>query len=425
MKRFFIFVFVLISTVASSQNTSLDSARVLFIGNSYTGVNNLPQLFSDVSSSAGKYVYVDSNTPGGYTFQMQSTDATTTAKIMQGGWDYVVLQAQSQEPSFPDGQFFSDTYPYALTLNNLIKTYNPCAKTVFYMTWGRKNGDAGNCASFPSLCTYQGMDSLLHLRYCLMADSAHALVSPVGAAWHKVRDNNPLLELYQSDESHPTVAGSYIAACSFFSVIYKSDPTTITNYAGLDPSDAAFIQNTVKTIAYDSLSKWNVGKFLPQADFSSTNISNYVVNFTNQSTDASSYIWDFGDGATSALTNPSHTYSANGLYNVTLHAYKCGLEDIKTYQVNVLTVAINEVSSQDFKVSPNPVSDILSISSDKFLNNTYQIKLTNAMGVVVYEAKSTTKGKQLVDMSKLPKGTYFISIISKTEKTNYIKVVKN
>ena len=162
MKRNLIILFVLFSLITITSKGANDTTRVLFIGNSYTGVNNLPQLFIDVSVSAGKNVFVDSYAPGGYTLQMQSTDATTQAKIMQGGWDYVVLQAQSQEPSFPDDQFQSETYPYAITLNNLIKTYNPCSKTVFYMTWGRKNGDAANCAFFPPLCTYQGMDSLLH-----------------------------------------------------------------------------------------------------------------------------------------------------------------------------------------------------------------------------------------------------------------------
>ncbi len=424
MKRYFTFIFAMLCTLSFASNSASDSARVLFIGNSYTAVNNLPQLFTDVATSAGKYVFVDSNTPGGYTFQMQSTDATTTAKIMQGGWDYVVIQGQSQEPSFPDGQFFSDTYPYAITLNNMIKTYNPCAKTVFYMTWGRKNGDAGNCASFPPLCTYQGMDSLLHLRYCLMADSTHGLVSPVGAAWHSVRDNYPTLELYQSDESHPTVAGSYIAACSFYSVIFKSDPTLITNYSGLAPSDAQFIQNTVKTIVYDSLLKWNVGKFLPVANFSYTNSNNYTVNFTNLSTDAINYIWDFGDGNTSTLANPTHTYGASGTYNITLKAIQCNLNNTINYPITILPSFINENKPQEFKVTPNPVSDKLIITSDCFAKEVYQIKITNAMGMLVYEGSSTLKKEQSIDVRNLKNGAYFISIINKDKQTFNLKVVK-
>ncbi|MBS1629064.1 MAG: PKD domain-containing protein [Bacteroidetes bacterium] len=40
--------------------------------------------------------------------------------------------------------------------------------------------------------------------------------------------------------------------------------------------------------------------------------------FTNSTSGASSYYWDFGDGGTSTSTNPSHSYTANGVYNVTL-----------------------------------------------------------------------------------------------------------
>lgn len=41
--------------------------KVLFLGNSYTAVNNLPQMMADVAVSAGDTLWFDSNTPGGYT----------------------------------------------------------------------------------------------------------------------------------------------------------------------------------------------------------------------------------------------------------------------------------------------------------------------------------------------------------------------
>lgn len=44
----------------------------------------------------------------------------------------------------------------------------------------------------------------------------------------------------------------------------------------------------------------------------------YVVNFVNHSTNGVNYFWDFGDGTTSTAFSPSHTYTANGVYNVQL-----------------------------------------------------------------------------------------------------------
>lgn len=235
-----------------------DGYKVLFIGNSYTQVNNLPQVISTLAESTGDTLLYDSNTPGGYTFRQHLNNATTNALIQQGDWDYVVLQAQSQEPSFPDGQFMNETYPFAKQLCELVRQYNPSAKVVFYMTWGRKNGDSDNCPYFPPLCTYEGMDSLLYLRYMTMARDFEAGVSPVGALWHYLRDNNPNIELYASDGSHPSLAGTYAAACSFYTVFFHKNPCIINNDYTLSHDVANNIRIATENVVYDSLAKWYV-----------------------------------------------------------------------------------------------------------------------------------------------------------------------
>lgn len=66
---------------------------------------------------------------------------------------------------------------------------------------------------------------------------------------------------------------------------------------------------------------WNFGQG-PSVNFS-TSISLLQVTFTDASTDdgsIASRLWTFGDGATSAATNPVHTYALSGNYTVTLTA---------------------------------------------------------------------------------------------------------
>lgn len=51
--------------------------RILWIGNSYTTVNNLPLLFHDLALSSGDTVIYDSNALGGYTFQQHTLNTAT------------------------------------------------------------------------------------------------------------------------------------------------------------------------------------------------------------------------------------------------------------------------------------------------------------------------------------------------------------
>lgn len=254
-----------------------DGYKVLFIGNSYTYVNNLPEIIAAMAESTGDTLVFSSSLPGGSTFQLHVNNSTTVSLIQQGGWDYVVLQGQSQEPSFPDNQFYAQTYPYAQQLCEMIHQYNPEAKTVFYMTWGRKNGDQSNCPFFQPLCTYEGMDSMLYLRYMTMAEDFGAEVSPVGALWHNLRDHHPEIELYSSDESHPSLAGSYAAACSFYSVMFRKNPEELSYNPGIADDELENIRKAASKVVYDSLAKWLVE--LPEVpDTSETAIRSFTAN---------------------------------------------------------------------------------------------------------------------------------------------------
>ena len=250
MKKFFTFFFALICLIWANAQSN----KILFIGNSYTSVNNLPDLISQIYTSAGETLEYSMSAPGGCTFQQHCS--ASLPYIQQGDWDYVVLQEQSQLPSFPISQFMQESYPYAQELCSLIRQYNPDAKIVFYMTWGRKNGDPQNGQYYPPLNTYEGMDSLLHARYLMMAVDNDACVSPVGAVWHQIRDQYPDLELYQSDGSHPSYFGSYVAACSFYTTFTGRNPLDIQWNGILDGYSADIAKNAVKNVVYDSLSKW-------------------------------------------------------------------------------------------------------------------------------------------------------------------------
>jgi len=89
----------------------------------------------------------------------------------------------------------------------------------------------------------------------------------------------------------------------------------------------------------------------PIADFSYTGANQHApatVTFTNLSTNASSYAWDFGDNQTSTLANPSHQYTAGGVYTVKLTSTGNGVNSVATKTVNIgaayTSVKINSIS---------------------------------------------------------------------------------
>ncbi|MBK6482595.1 MAG: T9SS type A sorting domain-containing protein [Chitinophagaceae bacterium] len=322
------FLIVLFSVFFCSKGYELKaqlSYKVLFLGNSYTGVNNLPQLIHDVALSAGDTLVFDSNTPGGYTLVNHSLDANSKNKIMNGGWDYVVIQGQSQEPIINLNQFNGG----ASALYELIKQYNSCAVTMPYMTWGRKNGDASNCPYFPVMCTYQGMDTTLRDRYLDLTASLNGEVSPVSVVWSYLRKNYPGIELYQTDESHPSAAGSYAAACCFYTSLFKKDPSLITFDFGLNATDASIIRNAAKSQVFDSLLEWDFKK-LPIADiaYQVGSGSNELIFHASGQGIRQNYFWSFGDGETSSIQDPTHSYLADGMYTVSLTTTNCDLQGL-------------------------------------------------------------------------------------------------
>ena len=235
-----------------------ETKNVLFIGNSYTYYNNLPVLIQNLAASNGDVLNKDENTPVGMTLNWHSSNATTLSKIDGGEWDYVVLQEQSQIPSFSPGQVATDSKPFAKILCDSIKENNACSKPMFFMTWGRENGDAGNCAAYPPICTYEGMQQRLRESYLEMTTENEAECAPVGMAWKKVREDFPAIELYQADESHPSLEGSYLAACVFYTSIFHKSTVGNSFISTLDSTTAFRLQTIASATVLDSLEVWQI-----------------------------------------------------------------------------------------------------------------------------------------------------------------------
>jgi hypothetical protein len=367
-----IFLFLLIPCYSFSQ-----SYDVLFIGNSYTYYNDLPQMLSDIASAFGDSISYDQNTPGGSSLYAHSQNQITINKINQQSWDYVVLQGQSQNPSLSLNYVSSNVYPYANQLVDFIELNDICTEPVFYMTWGRKYGDQSNCSNYPPVCTYLGMQQRLRESYLSMGIDNSASVSPVGIAFKNSIALDSTIDLYSPDYSHPSIYGSYLAACTFYSTIFRKSavacsykPNSITS------TEALFLQQVASSTVLDSLSTWNI--FQASFDY---DIINDSVNFINKSSNYENCVWDFGDGNQSLDINPKHTYLLSGIYDISLTCYNNSscLVDFLTLQININIASVE--NQNPFKKKVIKSFDIMGREVD--LNHKGLVYQINNQGEVI------------------------------------------
>ena len=94
--------------------------------------------------------------------------------------------------------------------------------------------------------------------------------------------------------------------------------TTFTSTGGYNIALTATVGNTACGQTFTPLSYAIPGCNLSAADTATTTtFGSPTINFINNSTgtvSGTSYLWDFGDGNTSTIQNPTHTYTANGVY---------------------------------------------------------------------------------------------------------------
>lgn len=206
--------------------------RVLFIGNSYTYANNLPEVFATLARAAGHPVETGMVAPGGWGLKDHWERGEAHVALRDGHWNYVVLQEQSLlNNAVPvDGQphVASDAAfrPYAERWAAEVRGAG--ATPVFYLTWARKTSPEDQAT--------------LNDAYTRAAAGTASALAPVGVAWARIRAEKPALELFQPDGSHPSPAGTYLAACTLYAGIFRSSPQGLLAL-GLPPDDARSLQS--------------------------------------------------------------------------------------------------------------------------------------------------------------------------------------
>jgi hypothetical protein len=233
-------------------------SRLLFIGNSYTGANKLPEIFQQIVESAGHPApEVKSATPGGKTLAKHLDEVESLKLIDEGRWDVVVLQGQSQEAAKaePGGKIATGFLTGAHNLCRRIRAASPRARIVFYQTWARHADYWKNAKADPSVgkdpAEMQARNRASYQQAA--AQEKNCSVAPVGDAWELNYRNPKSLRLHSPDHSHPAFSGSYLAGLVIYGAIYHPVDFAVPYRGGLKDDEATYLQRiaaqTMKTVA--------------------------------------------------------------------------------------------------------------------------------------------------------------------------------
>ena len=181
--------------------------KILFIGNSFTQRNNLPALLAAIAAERSLRINSELISVGGASLRTHWNAGKAGRAIAIGGYDYVVLQEQSTLP-VKNAQRMAEN---ARLFDDAIRRAK--SETVLYMTWAREHAPE----------TQQAIADA----YNSIGKELGAIVVPVGLAWQNFLSNHKKPALYDRDQSHPTLAGSYLAACTFLGALLKENPTGI------------------------------------------------------------------------------------------------------------------------------------------------------------------------------------------------------
>lgn len=213
--------------------------KVLFIGNSYTYRNNMPSIFENIAISKRKKVYVEHCTLGKATLAIQSKRFAVRNAISSQKWDVVIIQGSSRDFVKDSTIILKKTKPALEKIIKAIQVNNPTTKMLFYMTWGYRNG----FKPIDEVNTFEKMSNVIEQRYLSLYKTYDIGVVPVGMVWKDVRKKRDEVVLYVKDGAHPSLKGSYLTACCFYSAIFNESPVGSNYYSLLGPKTCYFLQS--------------------------------------------------------------------------------------------------------------------------------------------------------------------------------------
>lgn len=172
--------------------------------------------------------------PGGVGSYSFTEDNKVVFNTFDKPFEVVIMNDCSQCPIHP--QLKDLFHEYAQKHSQTVLKHR--AKPALFMTWAY--------ADRPE------MTSQLAEQYTIAGNNNDALVIPAGLAFAKALSKNREIVLYNRDKRHPSLLGTYLAACTIYASLYEKSPVGNPYIDGIDAKTANFLQE----VAWDTVREY-------------------------------------------------------------------------------------------------------------------------------------------------------------------------
>lgn len=222
------------------------SLNILFIGNSATSTNKVPQTLSRLAAKAGYEVYFESCTAGGYTLAQHADETTSYGQSVYDriaqGFDVVFLQENCSCISTEAKK--QETRDACAKLNAAITaaggtTYIYIRPPYGYSSWGFEPKE--QCMELDKL-------------FVEISGEMGAVNTYVNRAYAYAMEHCDL-PLWGSDNAHTSTHGAYLVVCVMFATLFDTS-ATVLDCDTLPPEDALILQQIADKIVLEEHIPW-------------------------------------------------------------------------------------------------------------------------------------------------------------------------
>ncbi len=233
----------------TGKDNPLSRTDVLFIGNSFTYVCDMPErFFMPISRSAGYNVFATRITNGGhYLYEHGNINDEFGAQVYDAlannTYDYVFIQDQSTN-AIKDPESF---YTGVRRIENLVRKNG--ATPILYETWGHAEGSSYMVDGW----TTETMTYDLAAAYTAIGEELDVKVSYAGLAfWDVHSKHSDTINLYSSDHYHQSALGAYLSGMTHFASVIGGNPLNCTYDEEFDAATTKILKQAAYDAAYNT-----------------------------------------------------------------------------------------------------------------------------------------------------------------------------